>query len=295
MKLELINVCKKYDKEVLKSIDCVFEKGVYGLLGANGAGKSTLIRLICGLEDVTKGEIKYDGVNTRNLGEKYREKLGYLPQNMGFYPEFTAYEFLKYLACMKGISESKIETDINDVLYLVGLHNIGKKRIKNFSGGMKQRLGIAQAVLGYPQLLVLDEPTVGLDLDERMRFKQFIAEYSIDHTVILATHIVSDIEDIAKEIVVIKEGRVLLKAEPENLLNDMSGKVWLVECSKNEALRMKREYKVSNMKTDGETIIIRIISDSKPDCSAKEVNANLQDLYLYCFDENVIIEKRKKR
>lgn len=224
MGLELQNVTKSYDKTVLDGVSFKLTKGVYGLLGPNGAGKSTLIRAICDIEAPNAGKILYDGKRVSELGEAYRDILGYVPQKVGFYPDFTAKDFLKYMAIMKGIKEEDINKRVDEVLKLVNLTDTGKKKIKNFSGGMKQRLGIAQAILNDPKILILDEPTVGLDLEERMNFKQFVSEYASDRIVIFATHIVSDIEDIGNEILILKDGKIKAQASPEKLLTAVQGK-----------------------------------------------------------------------
>ena len=199
MKLKLEDINKSYKNKVLDGISFELEKGVYGLLGPNGAGKSTLIRLLCGIEEANSGDILWDGESIHKLDERYRNILGYVPQKIGYYPDFTAVKFMEYIAQLKGIPKEIREKEISDALSLVNLEDTGNKKIKNFSGGMKQRLGIAQAILNHPELLVLDEPTVGLDIDERMNFKQFISEYAKNKIVLFATHIVSDIEDIGNE------------------------------------------------------------------------------------------------
>ena len=193
MELRVENVTKRYDRDILSGININMTKGVYGLLGPNGAGKSTLIRLICDIESPTTGKITYNRKPISQLGEKYREILGYVPQSVGYYPDFSVSEFMDYVAEIKGISKKEKKQKIMRALEQVNMTDTGKKKMKDFSGGMKQRIGIAQAILGEPQILILDEPTTGLDLEERMRFKQFITEYAQTHIDIFATHIVSDI------------------------------------------------------------------------------------------------------
>ena len=283
MGLELQNVTKTYDKKVLGGISCKFSRGVYGLLGPNGSGKSTLIRTICDIESPTSGNILYNGEKVSVLGEKYRNILGYVPQKIGFYPDFTAREFLQYMAIMKGIEKSRIAKRIDEVMEVVNLKNIEKKKIKNFSGGMKQRLGIAQAILNNPKLLILDEPTVGLDVEERMNFKQFISEYSSDRIIIFATHIVSDIEDIGNEILILKDGRMKAQATPEKLLLAIQGKVWECDCDKTDVQKIKNQYKVSNTKAKGDQVEVRLLAAERPMDHAMPVEGNLQDLYLFLF------------
>ncbi len=285
MSLELQNLTKVYDKKVLDSVNCRMGKGVYGLLGPNGAGKSTMLRAICDIEPPTSGKVLYDGKPVSQLGEDYRDILGYVPQKVGYYPEFTAWEFLKYMAIVKGISEQERKKRIGEVLEMVNLRDTGKKKIKNFSGGMKQRLGIAQAILNRPKLLVLDEPTVGLDVEERMNFKQFVSEYASDRIVIFATHIVSDIEDIGNEILILKDGTVKAQASPEKLLQTIQGKVWAMECDAGEEMRsLKKRYRISNTKVKGKRVEVRLLSGKKPREDAVPVEGNLQDLYLFLFE-----------
>lgn len=284
MGLELRNVTKVYDKKVLDQVNCKMERGVYGLLGPNGAGKSTMLRAICDVEPPTSGEILYDGKPISKMGEDYRDILGYVPQKVGYYPDFTAEEFLKYMAIVKGIDEQEGKKRISEVLEMVNLKNTGKKKIKAFSGGMKQRLGIAQAILNRPRLLVLDEPTVGLDVEERMNFKQFVSEYASDKIVIFATHIVSDIEDIGNEILILKDGSVRAQASPEKLLQVIQGKVWSMECAPGEVREYKKKYRVSNTRVKGQKTELRVLSEKKPVEDAVPVEGNLQDLYLFLFE-----------
>lgn len=226
MKLNLIDVNKNYKNKVLDGVSFELDKGVYGLLGPNGAGKSTLIRLICGIEEPDNGKILWNEEDIHTLDENYRDILGYVPQKIGYYPDFTAMKFMEYIAQLKGIPKDTRRKEISDALSLVNLSDTGKKKIKNFSGGMKQRLGIAQAILNHPQLLILDEPTVGLDIDERMNFKQFISGYAKDKIVLFATHIVSDIEDIGNEIILLKNGKIDQQGSLQALLELVQGKVW---------------------------------------------------------------------
>ena len=281
MILELQNITKTYEnKVVLDNINCAFKNGVYGLLGPNGAGKSTMIRLICHLESPKSGKILLDGEPIGKLDARYRSLLGYVPQKAGYYPDFTAWEFLNYLGIMKGVSREEIKMRIYNSLAIVNLSDTGSKKIKNFSGGMKQRLCIAQAILNNPDILILDEPTVGLDLEERLQFKQFISEYADDRIVILATHIVSDVEDIGNEIVILSNGRIRMQSTPEELLSAIKGKVWDCVCSKEEFTVLKKKYRASTIKVKKNLVEIRVIADMKPTENAILAEGNLQDLYL---------------
>lgn len=207
MKLTIDRVSKQYKNLIaVDRISANLGKGIYGLLGANGAGKTTLMRMICGILKPTGGTISYDGIDVGE--EAYRAILGYLPQDFGYYPEFSATDFLLYLAALKGIPKAQAKRKTEELLELVSLQDVGRKKVKTFSGGMKQRLGIAQALLNEPKLLVLDEPTAGLDPKERVRFRELIEDLGKESIVLLSTHIVSDIEHIADEILMMKEGQL---------------------------------------------------------------------------------------
>ena len=216
--------------------------------------------------------------------------MGYVPQKVGYYPDFTAEEFLEYMAIVKGIDKRESKRRIGEVLEMVNLKDTGKKKIKAFSGGMKQRLGIAQAILNRPKLLVLDEPTVGLDVEERMNFKQFVSEYASDRIVIFATHIVSDIEDIGNEILILKDGMIRAQAAPERLLQVIQGKVWSMECDATEVREYRKKYRISNTRVKGQRTELRVLSEKKPVENAVPVEGNLQDLYLFLFEN----EKKAK-
>lgn len=290
MGLELKNVVKKYNnKTVINNISLKLDKGVYGLLGPNGAGKSTLVRMLCGIEEPDSGNILFNGIDKAKsvsvLDTEYREVLGYVPQDIGYYPDFTAEKFILYMAKVKGLNGDEAKKRTSEVLSIVGLDNTGRKKIRKFSGGMKRRLGIAQSILNKPEVLILDEPTTGLDLKERMNFKQFISGYSADKIIIFATHIVSDIEDIGNEIILLKEGSVQLAGKPEKLLQSVENKVWETVCTKEEAEKLKNIYKISNIRFNGEKAELRIVSDKKPMPEAVLKEAGLQDLYLYLFGD----------
>ena len=283
MNLAVNDVSKFYQKKVLDDIKFEMESGVYALLGPNGAGKSTLIRIICGIEEASSGTITYDGQTIQKMDAQYRQKLGYVPQNTGMYENFTALEFLEYMAVMKGVAKKEVKDRVEKTLGVVNLLEVKNNKIKTFSGGMKQRVNIAQALLNEPEILVLDEPTVGLDVNERIKFKQFVSEYAREKIVIFATHIVSDIEDVGSKIVIMKNGRIVANDTTENLLKEVEGKIWEIKCSKDELAVLKKKGKFSNTKVAGESIILRLIANEKPCDNAKNVDGNLQDMYLLLF------------
>lgn len=286
MELRLDRLTKQYKQKLaVDRIDLELKCGVYGLLGANGAGKTTLMRMICDIQEPTSGEIFCNGQNIRDMGEEYRDLLGYLPQNFGYYPEFTAYKFLLYIASLKGLGKEQAAVRALYLLDMVGLADQKKQKIKTFSGGMKQRLGIAQAMLNEPQILILDEPTAGLDPKERVRFRNLISSFSKDKIVLLSTHIVSDVEYIADEILVMKDGRLIHRGAPEVVTQEAKGRVWECKVDSKDADRYVEQYNVGNLKNAGDQTILRIISDTKPCEGAIEAAPTLEDLYLYYFSE----------
>ena len=220
MELVIDRVTKQYQNKIaVDRISLTLKKGVYGLLGANGAGKTTLMRMLCGILKPTGGTITLDGVDVSE--EKYRAVLGYLPQDFGYYPEFTGMDFLLYMAALKGLTKDQAKRKAKELLQLVALEDVAKKKIKTYSGGMKQRLGIAQALINHPQILILDEPTAGLDPKERVRFRNLIEELGKDCIVILSTHIVSDIDRIADRILMMNQGQLVFNGTRDEVSGDL--------------------------------------------------------------------------
>ena len=222
MELVIDRLTKQFQNKIaVDRVSLRLNNGVYGLLGTNGAGKTTLMRMLCGILQPTSGTITFDGMDVREEG--YRAILGYLPQDFGYYPEFTAMDFLLYMAALKGLPKQSAKRRANELLELVGLQDMGRKKIKTFSGGMKQRLGIAQALLNNPKLLILDEPTAGLDPKERVRFRNLIGQLGEDSIVLLSTHIVSDIEHIADEVLMMKDGTLIYHGAWDDQMGDLEG------------------------------------------------------------------------
>lgn len=285
MKLKVRELTKKFgSKTAVDHMELCLTNGVYGLLGANGAGKTTLMRLLCGIQTPTAGDITLDGKDITALGEKYRDLLGYLPQNFGYYPSFTAWDFLLYVGALKGLSEKQAQKRARELLEAVDLLKVKNHRIKTFSGGMKQRLGIAQAMMNNPPILILDEPTAGLDPKERVRFRNLISAFSKNRIVILSTHIVSDVEYIAQEIILQKDGRILHFGKPQDITAEIEGRVWECAVPTSLAGQYSAQFNVSNLRNvENNLTILRIISDDMPIKNAQNVTPTLEDLYLYYF------------
>ncbi len=285
MELNAIGLTKKYgSKTAVDHLDMTLSNGVYGLLGANGAGKTTLMRLLCDIQTPTSGEITLDGRDVSALGEKYRNLLGYLPQHFGFYPDFTAWDFLMYVAALKGLPEKQAKKRAEELLAAVDLQKVSRHKIKTFSGGMKQRLGIAQAMLNNPRILILDEPTAGLDPKERVRFRNLISAFSKDRIVILSTHIVSDVEFIAEEIIMMKAGRVIHFGKPQEITAEMDGRVWECTVPTSRAEQYSEVMNVGNLRNIEENCtVLRVISEQQPMKNAVQVQPTLEDLYLFYF------------
>ena len=285
MELKTCGLTKQFgSKTAVKDLNITLTNGVYGLLGANGAGKTTLMRLLCNLQAPTSGQVFLGGKNIAGLGERYRALLGYLPQHFGYYPDFSALDFLLYVSAMKGLEEKAARKKSKELLEAVGLSRESKQKIKTFSGGMKQRLGIAQAMLNDPHILILDEPTAGLDPKERVRFRNLISAFSKDRIVILSTHIVSDVEFVAEDIIMMKAGQVLHFGNPQEIVSEIDGKVWECTVPTDSAEKYAAAYNTSNLRHTGENrTVLRIIADRPPMKNAARVQPTLEDLYLFYF------------
>lgn len=286
MELKMTDLTKKFqDMTAVDGVSCTLTTGVYGLLGVNGAGKTTLMRMLCTLLRPTGGLITWDGSDIFAMDREYRRLLGYLPQDFGYYPDFTVYEYLMYIASIKGLRPTAARTRAKELLEQVGLTKARDKKMKKLSGGMKRRAGIAQAILGDPRILILDEPTAGLDPNERIRFRNLISELAQERLVLLSTHIVSDIEYIAGEILLMKDGRIRASGTVQELLAAMPEQVWSVELPRAAAISYMKTCKVSNVKTISGGVQLRIISAEKPAGNAVPEEATLEDLFLDYFGE----------
>lgn len=288
MKLVLDNLTKEFgDFTAVDHINLSMTNGVYGLLGVNGAGKTTLMRMLCTLLKPTSGNIYCNGKDIFKMDSQYRNLLGYLPQDFGFYPEFTVKDYLFYISTIKGIRPVVAKKRTNELIKKVGLTKVADKKLKKLSGGMKRRAGIAQAMLNDPKILILDEPTAGLDPNERIRFRNLISEFSEERMVLLSTHIVSDIEYIANEILLMKEGTIVNEGTLEEIINSMPEKVWNCLVPQSVVSKLTEKYKVSNMKAYQHEVELRIISAEKPCETAVYVVPTLEDVFLYYFGEKV--------
>ena len=285
--LEIKNLNKSFGhKKVTNNLNVTLENGVYGLLGPNGAGKTTLMKQITTLLKSDSGEILYNGKNIYDLDEKYRDVIGYLPQHFEGYGNFTAKQFLKYMGALKGIIGKELDSKIDELLHLVGLYDVKNKSLKKFSGGMKRRVGIAQALLNDPKILVLDEPTAGLDPQERTRFRNLLSEISRDKIIILSTHIISDIESIARETIIIKDGTLLMKGSHKEILANMNDKVFLIRTDNEDIARdIQNKYKVVNIQRGIDEIELRVISEKEPIYkNVEKIIPRFEDVYMFYFD-----------
>jgi ABC-type multidrug transport system ATPase subunit len=283
MKLEIRNLSKDYPGGVraLSDFSLELQPGVLGLLGPNGAGKSTLMRILSTITPATSGSVAWNGADISREPDSLRAALGYLPQDFGVYPNLTAIEFLEYIAAVKGIGGAAARRRIEELLVLVNLADVRKRPIGSFSGGMKQRVGIAQALLNDPQLLIVDEPTAGLDPEERVRFRNLLSELSGERIVILSTHIVSDVESTATEIALLAKGRLAAHASPEKLLRDVGGRVWEWTLPSADLPAAKQRFLISAQTRRGDGVHVRVVGDSAPATNATAAEPSLEDAYLY--------------
>lgn len=286
MELKLNGIQKSYHRNTAYAVhdfSMDFTPGVYGLLGPNGAGKSTLMNIITDNLKADAGSVALDGEAIGRLGASYRESLGYMPQQQNLYDDFTGEQFLWYMAALKGLKKQEAGKRIEETLAVVNLKEDRYKKIKSYSGGMKQRILIAQALLNNPKILIMDEPTAGLDPRERIRIRNFISEISKDKIVLLATHVVSDVEYIAKEIIIMQKGQIIKAGTPQQLIEYMKDKVFEVMVTEEEQRQYEAsDYRIANIMFTVDKICLRIVSDNRPKLGqVAEVRPNLEDVYLY--------------
>lgn len=286
-RIDLIGVEKKFgDKIAVQRTDLHMGSGIYGLLGENGAGKTTLMRMICGILSPTYGNIRCDSIAIQQMGKEYRRLLGYLPQELGYYGEFSALRFLNYMAALKAIPADYARTRIDELLEFVGLKQVQKQKLKTYSGGMMKRIGIAQALLNNPEILILDEPTAGLDPKERVRFRNIISSLGKKRIVLLSTHIVSDVEYIADQIMIMHNGKIIKMGTEEQLINEAKQIVWKCTVSEEEVAEYSEKFIVSNIRNLDKDVELRIVSEQKPTSDSIKVETVLEDIYLY-FTRNL--------
>lgn len=294
MTLNITNISKSYGTNLaLSGFTATLDAGIYALLGPNGSGKSTLMNILTDNLKADSGEILYENAsgvreNVLDMGVRFREKLGFMPQYPGLYPNFTVERFMWYMAALKGLSKEKAKKDIPEILAAVELDDVPKRKIGALSGGMKQRLTLAQAVLGDPEILILDEPTAGLDPKQRIAIRNYIAKIAFNKIVLIATHVVPDIEFIAKEVIMLKKGVIIDSAPPHELTKKIDGKVWILPCAEPEVQPLQERFRVTNIARDEQTgeVLLRVLSDTAPTDEARSAVPTLEDYYLHIFGEN---------
>lgn len=285
MELQFEQVAKNYkEKKVLKGISLTMGTGVYGLLGPNGSGKTTMIRILADVLRPGKGRVLYDGRDIHAMGDEYRAKIGYLPQDVSFYGDFTGKDYLEYAAALKGMKKSMARKRIEELAYVVGLQKDLERKCTAYSGGMQRRLGIAQALLDNPEILILDEPTSGLDPYERIKFRNIISAYAKDRLVLLSTHIVSDVEHIAAQIMMMEYGVIQYTLTNAEYIKKMYGCVWLVKMPTDQLVEYQNQAVISNVIAKGNHMEVRVIDEAKPDPEAVQAVPTLEDAYLYIFN-----------
>lgn len=301
MELTLDRLSKQFESKIaVDRVSARFGPGVHGLLGANGAGKTTLMRMVCDVLRPASGQVLYDGRDIRLMGDGYRALLGYLPQDFGSYPGFTALDFMEYMATLKGLDRRSLRRRCMELFEVVGLREEAKAKVGTFSGGMKRRLGIAQAMLNDPAILVLDEPTAGLDPKERVHFRNIISNLAQDKMVLLSTHIVSDVEYIADDILVMSAGSFIMRGSPDEVIASVVGKVWECCVDPRTADHIAATLCVGNVRyTEDGQVVMRFVTDEVPEAIAKAslvpMEPNLEDVYLYVFRDDVSDEGEEGR
>lgn len=285
MELTIDHVSKIYkDKKAVRDVSLTITPGIWGLLGANGAGKTTLMRMVANILKPSSGEIRFDGVPITTLDEKYRDIFGYLPQEFGFYPEFSVKQYLEYVAALKGLNKGDTRKKIAELLERMSLTEVKNKKIRKLSGGMRRRVGIAQALLNDPQILILDEPTAGLDPGERIRLRKLLSEIAKDRIILISTHIVPDVEYIASKQAIMKDGQIVAVGTTEELVRDMKGKVYRVVVPEQEMESLEQKLQIINIKHEESGMVeIRYLSENQTVEGSQQVAPRLEDYYLWLF------------
>lgn len=289
MNLTIDHISKRFsDYTAVNNISLELTPGIWGLLGANGAGKTTLIRMITDITTPSSGQILYDGVPISTLKESYRDILGYLPQEFGFYPSFTVNDYLEYMAALKGLPGDMTKKKITELLERLNLIDVRRKKIAKLSGGMRRRVGIAQALLNDPEVLILDEPTSGLDPSERIRLRNLLTEFAQNRIVLISTHIVSDVENIANQIAIMKEGALLTTGNTQQLVQTVAGKVWKMVIPAENLIQYEQKLQIVNLhnETNG-NIAIRYLSNHPLSDDSVMVSPGMEDLFLWLFPQSV--------
>lgn len=289
MRLTLDNVCKSFSsKKAVDNVTIEISNGIWGLIGANGAGKTTLMNIICNVLKADDGVIYFENQPILKLDDKYRSILGYLPQNFGCDGTFTVKDYLEYMAVLKGMSDEDIKTQVNELIELLGLTEYTKRKVCQLSGGTKRRVGIAQALLNKPKILIFDEPTAGLDPGERIRFRQLVSEYAKDKIVIISTHIVSDIENISTNNIIMRQGKIISVGNREKLISNLIGKIWTAHGSENEVNVLLKQENIINIHYENDNKLeVRYVSDSPIFENAQSCVPTLEDVYLWEFKEEI--------
>ncbi|MDO5411500.1 MAG: ABC transporter ATP-binding protein [Lachnospiraceae bacterium] len=297
MELYVEHISKEFkDKKAVNDVSLRITPGVWGLLGANGAGKTTLMRMIAGIMEPTSGKIEYDGIPIANLKEKYRDIFGYLPQEFGFYPEFTVKDYLEYMSALKGLTAKDSKRKIGELLEQLTLSDVKNKKISKLSGGMKRRVGIAQALLNDPEVLILDEPTSGLDPAERVRFRNLLSEFAQNRIVLISTHIVSDVEYIGTHNAVMKDGRLVATGTTEELVKLVRGKVWSTVVPTEKLTEYEKKLQVVNLRNEDDgKVSIRYLGEKPFTADSVPVIPRLEDLYLWLFPQTVISREEETK
>lgn len=288
MELKINRLTKQYkDKLAVDNVSLKLTPGIWGLLGANGAGKTTMMRMVAGILKPTSGGVFYDGLSIDDLGESYRDIFGYLPQTFGFYPEFTVKSYLEYMSALKGIGKKDASLTIERLLQMLALSDVKNKKIRRLSGVMQRRVGIAQALLNDPEILILDEPTSGLDPGERVRFRNILAEFAKERIILISTHIVSDVENIATRNAVMKDGRIIAAGSTDALVAVMKGRVWRTEVSESDLFKCERLVRIANIRSEsGGRVSLRYLAENPVLPGSAPETPRLEDLYLWLFPED---------